>query len=108
LQCERIDALAKELAVAKSKSHLTNDELMKAAGVEEIKTRRHALNKEMWATMTTDKEGRAIFDAALHKKVGALDKQYEQKLAKFLFDLRDERCLSDADVTAPSNSKDHE
>jgi hypothetical protein len=93
-QCKRIEALAEELAVAESKNQLTNDELIKAAGAEEINSQRNALTKEWWATLKTDEKGRAIPNAALDEKIHALDEQYEQKIAAFLF----------APATTPSRS----
>jgi len=79
LQCDWIDALAKELSIAKSKSHLTNDELIEAAGAEEIDAQIKALRKEIESA--TDEERNALW-----KKVDPLYEQRDQKIAKFLFD----------------------
>jgi hypothetical protein len=90
LQCERIEALAKEIDIARSKGPLTNDELIEAAGVA---PQRDALNKKL-NSATTKKER-----AALSKKLDALFDQCDEKIAKFLFDPRRKRKRRSRDLT---------
>lgn len=80
LQCERIEAFAKELDVARSKSHLTNAELFEAAGVEDSQAERRAICKRALQQELPDEERAAVIEKAI-----ALYDQDNQKIAAFLF-----------------------
>jgi hypothetical protein len=81
LQCERIEALARELDIARSKGDLSNEELRKAAGTKDLDKQYGALVDELNESEKTDEEL-----AALSNKIGAVIEQIDQKLAKFLFE----------------------